>query len=302
MILCVFLVQLNLPFYLDNYSSFGSLCELKTDNTFKKIKTVVGFLVGPSNTFWSWLSFCCEFFFLSIKHLVVVEVKFRLLIMFRLLDACFRLMILADLRFQRMVHTQCLLWDDTLKNKTVVPVAVMPGFALEAFLLVDQFLFYRLGLFTSITFTSRTINFTLTISIYINCCWSDHNEMFFLDDLLECSSPNEDPLGDSYIFNADRALTLMNSKVRISKPKLGSVFYCCFEYRKKLSDSVWVRVASIWGVSRYISGATICLMFEATFARSFAPIFFMEAFPRLGLIVLIGLLGVVTLIPLLFLL
>jgi hypothetical protein len=42
-------------------------------------------------------------------------------------------------------------------------------------------------------------------------------------------------------------------------------------------------VASIWGVSRYVDGATVCLLFEATFAHKFAPYLLYGGFSKIGM-------------------
>jgi hypothetical protein len=203
--------------------------------------------------------------------------------MFGFLDMDSKLAALTDSLSLHSTATHILIVNDTLKNKTVVRDLIPFCLLQYAFPCVSVLFCFRFELLALFTFVNRTISVTIFISATIDCCWSRHNSMLFLDDLLGNSSPNEDPLGASYIHNPDRALTLVNSKMRISRQSLGSVFYCCFEYRKKLNDSVWIRVASIWGVSRYVNGSAVCLMFEASFARKFASYLLYGGFSKIGI-------------------
>jgi hypothetical protein len=128
MIYCILIVLLDSSFCKYNHSSSGLFSGLWTGNNFKNIKTVAYSLVGLFQAFWGWFSVCGESFVLRIKHLVYFGFNIRLLISFGLLRTYFRLVVLADFRSQLMVHTQYLPWDNTLKNKTVVPLLV-PFFA-----------------------------------------------------------------------------------------------------------------------------------------------------------------------------
>jgi hypothetical protein len=213
----------------------------------------------------------------------MIGLRFRFLAVFGLLNTFMKCEAQADILFQRKVDTQCYLRGNTLKNKTVALGMTMLGYLPETIPLCSHFLFSQLTFSFLFMFVSRTINFTISFSIRINCLWSGHNRMIFLDDFVGCSSSSEDPLGVCYVHNSNHALTLVNSEIKIYRPKLESVYFACFEYRSKLKKSAWVRVASIWGVARYVDGVTVFLMFEASFARVFAPFLLYGSFAKIGI-------------------
>jgi hypothetical protein len=168
---------------------------------------------------------------------------------------------------------------NTLKNKTVAVGVVLicqrlffdglcPLFQLTFSLLLKA----RLG----------AIDVSLFFSIELSLLWPGYSQMIFLEHFFNSSRENLDPVGTFYIPDRRHALTVWDSKITISKPSMGSVYFASF-CSSKLKRSVWTKVASVWALSILVNPSKSFIVFDFHFANLFAHFLFYGGFVKTGI-------------------